>query len=323
MQKLSAFKVSVPGSTMIMGEHAVLAGQPALVCALDTRIDIRVVPRDDRVIQIESELGKYQASLDHLPHDAALSFVVAAIQAYQTRLERGFELSIHSDFSSTIGLGSSAAVTAAMVKLLNYLTGQPANLYEEFQQGLAIIHQVQQGRGSGADLAASLAGGLVLFCHQPEQSIPIRIDSVSCPESIVFSLYYCGYKMKTPEVLRHVETLWRAQPELLQDLYQLMGSTTSASITALENNDLKTLGRLMNIYQGLMDALGVCDKTLAAMVYQLRGADQIMGAKISGSGLGDCVLTLGTETSPLLPKYPCLSVRPAQWGAQLHVRSSD
>lgn len=319
MQQLLPFSVSAPGSTMIMGEHSVLAGQPALVCALDARLEISVVPRDDRRIQIESQLGHYQANLDHLPQDASLTFVVAAIQAYQARLVRGFDLSIRADFPATIGLGSSAAVTAAMVKLLNYLMGQQATLHEEFQQGLAIIHNVQQGRGSGADLAASLAGGLIAFCHFSDPVQPSQIKSIACPDTLVFALYYCGYKMKTPDVLRYVETLWRAQPELLSSLYQLMGQTTSSAIEALEQQDLKALGRLMNVYQGLMDALGVCDQTLAEMVYQLRQNDHILGAKISGSGLGDCVLTLGTESVSLLPNKMCLNIRPTPLGTQLHL----
>ena len=120
--------------------------------------------------------------------------------------------------------------------------------------------------------------------------------------------------MKTPDVLALVEQQWRSRSVLQQSLYQLMGDTSRAAIVALEQQDLNELGHLMNVYQGLMDALGVCDATLADMIYTLRQDQQVLGAKISGSGLGDCVLTLGTEPANALPKHSCLSIRPAQYG---------
>ena len=49
----------------------------------------------------------------------------------------------------------------------------------------------------------------------------------------------------------------------------------------------------MNINQGLMDSLGVNNSRLAELVYELREDPNIQGSKISGSGLGDCVVGLG------------------------------
>ena len=57
----------------------------------------------------------------------------------------------------------------------------------------------------------------------------------------------------------------------------------------------------MNNYQGLMDALGVSDKSISDMVYSLRQSDRIQGVKISGSGLGDCVLALGNDENISIP----------------------
>ncbi len=79
-----------------------------------------------------------------------------------------------------------------------------------------------------------------------------------------------------------------------------MGQTCEAGRSAVDSADWSQLGQLMNLYQGLMDALGVNDATLSEMIWRLRAQPGILGAKISGSGLGDCVLELGhmTETLP-------------------------
>ncbi|MGB0732694.1 MAG: GHMP kinase, partial [Pontibacterium sp.] len=40
-------------------------------------------------------------------------------------------------------------------------------------------------------------------------------------------------------------------------------------------------------------SLGVCDKTIAEIIWLMRECKGVQGAKISGSGLGDCVVALG------------------------------
>ena len=54
-------KASAPGSLMLMGEHAVLHGKKALVCAIDQRISVSLTPREDARISIVSALGEYSA----------------------------------------------------------------------------------------------------------------------------------------------------------------------------------------------------------------------------------------------------------------------
>ncbi|WP_144244202.1 mevalonate kinase family protein [Nitrincola sp. A-D6] len=175
MPLVSGFKVSAPGSTMLMGEHAVLQGEVALVCAVDARIEVTLQPRSDRQVHIDSSLCQYQADLDKLTPQPALSFVLAAVLAYRKQLPSGFDLIIESGFSSTVGLGSSAAVTAAMVVALEHFAAIESTPLERFHSGLRIIHSVQEGRGSGADLAASLTGGIV--CFSPS---PLLIEPLQC-----------------------------------------------------------------------------------------------------------------------------------------------
>ena len=292
MSAYSKIEVSAPGSIMLMGEHAVLFGEPALACAVDVRLVVTLRPRPDRQVLIDSALGQYQGSLDNLVPMPALAFVLAVIEQYAAQLEQGFELSIRAGFSHTVGLGSSAAVTAATTAALAAHAGHSTAPEDLFSIALAAVHQVQNGRGSGTDLAASLYGGVIGY-----SLAPCEIRPLSGLPPIV--LYYCGYKMKTPDVLALVEQKAARQPALYSGVYRLMGQTTQAAERAVCEQDWTALGELMNLYQGLMDALGVCDTTQAEMIYRLRAEPGVLGAKISGSGLGDCVLALGHVESEL------------------------
>jgi mevalonate kinase len=284
----SGINVSAPGSIMVMGEHAVLFGHRAIACAVNRYMHVQLLRRTDREVHIRSALGNASGTLDALPRNENLGFVLATIGLFADRLPCGFELDIRSEFSHTVGLGSSAAVTAALVAALLACCGESTTPDRVFDRALAVIHQVQ-GRGSGTDLAASVYGGLIGYTVSPR-----RIDPL--PGLPDISLYYAGYKTRTPDVLARVAEAAIGLESQHQGLYALMHSSTQAAEAAIRAGDWPQLGKLMNIYQGLMDALGVNDQTLAQMIYRLRSNPGVLGCKISGSGLGDCVLALGSDT---------------------------
>ena len=63
-EECALFKVSVPGSIMLLGEHAVLYGYPAIVCAINRRISITLQSRTDDIIIINTEsFGKYETTI--------------------------------------------------------------------------------------------------------------------------------------------------------------------------------------------------------------------------------------------------------------------
>lgn len=284
----STISVSAPGSIMVMGEHAVLFGHRAIACAVDKYIHVDLTPRDDDQVIIDSALAEYCGSLNALHDDQRIRFVLAAIAHFQPALPSGLTLKITAGFSHTVGLGSSAAVTAAVVKALAIYSGQPDTPEAIFTAALAVVHKVQ-GRGSGTDLAASIYGGLIAYTVEPREVCPL-------PGLPPISLFYVGYKTTTPEVLSVVAQRSEQHPALYEQIYQLMDKTSCEAEAAIKQQDWPALGRLMNIYQGLMDALGVTDANLAQLVYQLRSSTSINGAKISGSGLGDCVIALGQDS---------------------------
>ena len=62
--------------------------------------------------------------------------------------------------------------------------------------------------------------------------------------------------------------------------------------------DFPALGELMNINQGYLEALGVGSKKLSEMIYAAREAGAY-GAKLSGAGVGDCMIALHSTVNKL------------------------
>ena len=305
-------KVTAPGSVMLMGEHAVLHGEKAIACAVDKYIHIELQPNDSRVVTVDSALAQYSSVLGALAAEDKLSFVIAAIKAFEAQLDTGFELKIRSEFSHTVGLGSSAAVTAGVVAALSALTKAPTDAATLFERALSVVHQVQGGRGSGTDLVASIYGALVSYRVEPRE---IR----ALPVKPCLALVYAGYKTTTPEVLQQVAVASEQSPETYQQLYQLMGDISERAEQAALAQNWHLLGLYMNQYQGLLDALGVSDKVLSEIVYSLRDQTEVLGAKISGSGLGDCVIALrsSAETECKLATFENIPIAVAEQGVRI------
>jgi mevalonate kinase len=160
--------------------------------------------------------------------------------------------------------------------------------------------------GSGADVAASVRGGTVAYRQDPRD---VRRLSQCCPITAVYS----GAKKPTPEVVARVESLRVKHPRSVDAIFRLMGETAEQAVSAVERRDWRRAGELFNLNQGFMEAIGVSNEALSAIVYALRSDPAVYGAKISGSGLGDCVVGLGRAAAEV-PGYERLDVEASPEG---------
>ena len=299
---------------MLLGEHAVLHGRRALVCAINKRITVSVFQCSDpseareaprtrgsdrrerqQVVRIVSDLGTYEAPLNALTDHPDFRFVLDAVKQYP--LTQGVELKIESEFSSEIGFGSSAAVTVATHAALMHFPRSrtsatkfqaencragavtpPFDKDELFKRSLATIHRVQ-GRGSGADVAASVFGGVVAYRAEPLEIHPLT-------ETFPLTAVYSGAKMKTADVIRHLEERRALNANYFERIFDRMDASVGEVI-----GDFSQLGRMLVLNQKLMEEMGLCNAALAEIIEGFQTLK--VPAKISGSGLGDCAIGLG------------------------------
>ncbi|MGD9153229.1 MAG: mevalonate kinase [Gammaproteobacteria bacterium] len=287
------FEISVPGSVMLMGEHAVLHGYPAIVAAINRRITVTLVPRSDKSIYIDAEnFGKLKLTLDPAvkPRDDSLQskkfrYVIAAIKQFKNKISSGFDLRIRSDFSDKLGLGSSAAVTVATLAVLQKWISQKVDLDKIYESGIKTVHAVQNALGSGADIAASVYGGIVAY-----QLKPLKIEQLQFFPEI--ALIYTGYKTPTTEVIKQVNESAENAPDHFKNLYRMIGDLVLKGIECFKQENWQQLGKLFLQHFEVQRALGVSDAEIEKIIAKLNNMPQVYGAKISGAGLGDCVLAL-------------------------------
>lgn len=304
----SSIQASAPGTVMLLGEHAVLHGRRALVCAVNRRITVTVKPRADRELFMESALGSHHTHLDAIRDVHSFRFVTGIFRECKRDLHTGFDVQVSADFPSTVGLGSSAAVTVACAKALDAHLNKAASDRVLHQVCLRVIRNVQ-GAGSGADLAASIAGGVVGY-----RADPYWVESISAKPPLV--LVYSGSKTATPEVIRIVEGKRAQAPAKFDRLFDEMDRSIDIAIPAIRRGDWETLGRVLNENQDRMKALGVSNRALDDIASRLLADPGIPGAKISGSGLGDCVVGIGNRAPGEMP-YEVIPVSICTEGARV------
>lgn len=300
---------SAPGSLMITGEHAVLHGRRAIAAAVSARISVTLTPGTDSMVHLDSSIASVTMPCNALVMDPRLRFVCGALSLRSSRLGTGVRLAIRSEFPPDLGLGSSAAVTVASLAALDAFAGLPSDP-ERLQEDATRVVRSVQGCGSGADVAASVYGGMVLYRGEPRSITELK----RCPPVTVI---YSGSKLPTPEVIRRVDAFAAKHPRLVERLYDAMDEVTSEAWTAAEAEDWHGVGRMADAGQGLMESLGVCNERLASMVQWLRSRAGVSGAKISGSGLGDCVIGIGCAESPEWP-YPHVPVTLSTEGVHVY-----
>ncbi len=284
------YKASAPGSLILMGEYAVLHDFPAIVVAIDKTISVTITPRSDQKIQIHSALGEYACNLNNITIEAPLEYVLATLLHF-TPLKSGLDIKIEAKFCSKMGLGSSAAVTVALLTALNQWQQKNQTPEDLFHDALSIILSVQ-GKGSGADIAASIFGGIIEF-----NADPLKIKSLQVKPPIV--VVYSGQKTTTTEALKTMSARLTDEPNFINDLINKLGKLSLEALAAINASDWPLLGKLMNQAQLQLKTLDVSTANIDNIVEKLQQQKTIYGAKISGSGLGDCVIGLGELNQPL------------------------
>ena len=290
------YKIRAPGSLMLFGEHAVLYGGRAVVAAIDQSLVVNLIPRNDNYIRISSaEFGEYWTEIDKIKPEGSYQYVLSSILLFAGKISKGFDLLVSSDFSSKLGFGSSAAISVATIgAIYRWCYAKPINHSLLYHKALGVVRKVQ-GVGSGADVAASVFGGVLSYGIEPTH---IRRVADDLPLVVVYS----GSKLSTPIVINQVRKNYGNCPKLFDKVFDAIDCCSRLATEAIKLKKWRKLGILMNVHQGLHDALGVNTDILSSIIFSLRSQEGIFGAKISGSGLGDCVVALGEFSDQFFKK---------------------
>ena len=306
--------VSAPAKLFLLGEHAVVFDGACIITAVSARLYVSLSRSQDTTLTLHAPdvgLANYQKPIADVlasPEKAGNSrFVESCLAVFNERysIQSGLHITTRTEFNPDLGIGSSSAVVAATLFGLAQLYEVDLTHAELLELGIEAIQRVQN-LGSGADLAVAVYGGTIYYVNRIPRSVtPLPADKLP-----VFAAW-SGSKVSTVNLVKEVEKLYARHPTIISPLIDTMLEIVEAGKKAILDEDWATVGELMNIQHGLLNALGVDTASLANIVFSAR-ASGALGAKLSGAGGGDCVVILTTPT-----EYQSIQKKLAQAG--LHI----
>jgi len=312
---MTPIRANAPGKLLLLGEYVVLTGAPALVMAVDRRVEVRLEtapgwlhspqlnldhaplrwgPERVECDGVDGRLGMTGKLLPRLAR--SLDIPLDALQMLAITIDSGalFEPGEHGPIK--LGLGSSGAVTAALVRAFEKLAGSAAGAPAACLARFLPEYRAALGTdASGADLAASLAGGLNVY--QPDSRQP-GIAAATWPAGLHWSAIWVGVPAATGDFVTAFHD-WReraAGSGLLAEMSQRV-EHAAASRTAADWIEA------FDAFGGLLERLGrfMGREIMTEPHRNLRrlAAGHGVVYKSCGAGGGDLGIALSTDPDAL------------------------
>ena len=258
---------SAAGKVILLGEHGVVYGSHALA-----------LPIPDAVSVVLTEAPS-------LSHDLPAAFVDRLLTGLGVT-QTGWRIDLESRLPFGKGLGSSAAIAVAIARAFDARLG--LGLDDERINTIAFeSEKLAHGTPSGVDNTLATYAQPMLFRNDGA----LHIQFLDLPEAPPIVVAWGEQTGSTKEMVAGVRDRHSAAPEHFNTIFKQMDDLSRDGARMLRNGDWQGLGALMNLCQGLLNAIGVSTPELERMISLSRQSGSV-GAKLTGAGGGGSIVAL-------------------------------
>ncbi len=316
-----------PGKLVVLGEYAVLTGAQALVMAVD-RYAVATIDGSaaaDCTLTTHTDVSTTTA---FAPGERSGAALVDLVNTHWPARAAGVwtgNLDSRQLFADggKLGLGSSAAALCAWSGAWQAFNG--ARLPDASE--LITLHAAGQGGGSGLDVAASRAGGMI--CYRRNRSAGPTIGSGRLPDGVAFVAISTGRAASTPDLVRRFDAWRAAEPQAALLRLERLAAIAETGVAAAQANAASDFLAAIEHYSVALGELGqamhadiMTDEHRAIAAVARRSG---VVYKVSGAGGGDIGLAL-SESLPDLAAFEAalprgckaLSLELDRGGLQVH-----
>ena len=274
------------GKVILLGEHAVVYGSHALAAPIALAIQASVQPIAAGVEVAIPAWGLQKHSYQAVGSDNHLDLLLSCLFGQLDLNPLNIRLVVQAHIPRASGLGGSAALAVALIRALDYHY-QLKLCNEKINQVAFECEKIAHGTPSGVDNTMATWGKLLLF----KRGEPPLKEVLTIPQPISLVIGFTGQSGSTAEQVAKLRQQKMNHPAVCERLFTEIDGLVLAAKQAILTNDLKQLGELMNICQGLLNALQASTWQLEQLI-QIARANGAMGAKLTGAGGGGAMIAL-------------------------------
>lgn len=285
--------VSAPGKIHLIGEHVAVYGYPALLTTINKRVYITIKSRKKGGVAIQTGEDK--------------KFIYHSIDIFQKKFAltklSPIEIIINSQIPIGSGMGSSAAVTAA---LMGALMRSMKNIWNP-QMINELAYEVEKythGNPSGADNSIAVFGGLVWY--RKEFDFLKSIWSLPVIKYHIPQLYVIdsGKPVEsTKDMVRRVGQVYKKNSKAMDFIFLDQQIQTKKLLLALKNKNEKDMQEVFYQAEKNLECMGAVGRFAQQIIRMIEKNGGV--AKISGAGglkKGSGMIICYNTTQALLKK---------------------
>ena len=285
---------SAPGKMIVLGEHSVVYGKPAVALAIDRRFYCRVQKSQDFIVNGHRAIAGSHPHIRSIIHDnKAGNISVNAV----------------TDIPASSGLGSSAALSSSISLAIRKLFNKEID-EEKIARDAFNAEWFAQGRASPIDTSTCTHGKGIAINNPEGMGRPLweinkgvntwRVTDIDVPK-MTFVVGYTGIHAPTGPIVEKVRK-FKERNGFASDIIDEIGLITLLGMNAIRRGDKEDLGDIMTRNHKLLSILGVSCNELNKLVNAV--LPHSFGAKLTGSGGGGSMIALTDE-----PDAVCEAIR--------------
>jgi hydroxymethylglutaryl-CoA reductase len=274
------------GKIILLGEHAVVHGRHAIACPVPLTIRALVEDGDRGVELLIPRWGVEYQLAKPLEQRRSFERAAGAILDQLGLAKRAMRIEVFPDVPRGMGLGGSAALAVAIVRALD-LHFRLGLSDAEVNELAFLSEQNAHGQPSGIDNTLATYGKPLVY----RRGTPPLVELLNIPEPLSIVVGMTQTEGLTARTVANVADARKRNPRLYEKIFDDIDALVLQAVSAIQDNDVTTLGDLMNINQGLLNALQVSTPELERLIDAARDAGAA-GAKLTGGGGGGAMIAL-------------------------------
>ena len=277
------------GKIILLGEHAVVYGRPAIALPIPLAVEAAIRKGGEAVNVVIPRWGVEQKVRVTNP---GFTGIIAQMLEQLGLDKENMTIEVFPHIPRAMGLGGSSALAVAIIRAIDH--AYKLDLKDGRINELAFeCEKAAHGTPSGVDNTVATYGSPLYYQRRDEQPL---FSTLKLGQPLELVIGMTGKESLTADTVAKVRASWRQYPERYETIFDQIGHLTVSASDAVKSGQLNELGELMNLCHGYLNALQLSTPELEEMIHVAR-QNGAVGAKLTGGGGGGSMIALCPDSS--------------------------